>query len=207
MINLDARDRDRVGWNQEKESYTLGVRTLDERKLYKIVRSEVERNENKFEKLTIRFVNGNISFEDWQKTMVNQVRTSHVHIARLGRGGKDNTFANNYLQVGNDLRKVHYPAFQKFSEDIADGKLTEKQIIARATLYGSATKNSFEKARLSLYEAKNTQGRRRLGACKNHCPECIAYATQEWQKLTDIVPPGEKCSCKMNCCCSIEIKK
>jgi hypothetical protein len=203
---LDAKDRDKVGWDKENKGFTFGNKPLSEQKLYRIARSEVERNENKFEKLTTKFVNGNISFEDWQRGMVDETRKAHVNMARLGRGGKENTYANNYLQVGNDLRKTHYPAFRNFAQDVADGKLTEKEIIARSRLYGSATKNSFEKARVSHYEDKPVIARRRLGGCKNHCPECIAYAMRGWGNLKDMIMPGEQCTCRMRCCCSIEIK-
>jgi hypothetical protein len=195
-----------LSWDKKNQEYNQGNNKISDRKLYKIVRSQVDIYEQKFEKLTTRFVNGNISFEDWQKRMVEQTKKAHVNMARLGRGGKDNTFANHYLQVGTDLRKVHYPALRQFSKDIAEGKLTEKQIINRAKLYGSATKNSFEKGRISLF-SEDLKARRRLGACKNHCAECIAYAKEGWKNLKDIVPPGEKCTCKMNCCCSIEIIK
>lgn len=206
MINVDAKDRDKLSWDKDNKGYVFGNNPLSDRKLYKIARSEVDRNEDKFEKLTTRFVNGNTSFENWQKGMIDQTRKSHVNMARLGRGGKDNTFANNYLEVGNDLRKTHYPAFRNFAKDVADGKLTEKEIIARSRLYGSATKNSFEKARVSNYEDKPVIARRRLGGCRNHCGECIGYASLGWGNLKDMVIPGERCTCRMRCCCSIEIK-
>ncbi len=207
QITLDSNDVNKVGWDKKRGVYTFGKNALSERKFYRIARSQVDNNVSKFEKLTTRFVNGNISFTDWQKGMINQMRVSHVNMARLGRGGKDNTFANHYLEVGNSLRTIHYPAFKNFANDVANGKLTEKEIIARAKLYGKATKNSFEKARVSNYADATVIGRRRLGGCRNHCPECIIYATQGWMKLTDVILPGEKCTCKMNCCCSIEIKK
>jgi len=206
MFLLDSPLADRVKWNKERKAYTIGKKQVKDAQLYKIVRSEVSKTEQKFEKLANRLISGNISFEQWQNSMANLTRRSHVNMTRLGRGGKDNTFANHYLKTGNDLRTIHYPALRQFAQNIADGKLSEKQIIARAKLYGSATKNSFEVARLSLYEDSiSTMGRRRLGACKDHCADCIAYASQGWLPIASVIPPGVNCQCRMNCCCSIEI--
>lgn len=207
MFLFDSPLSDRIKWNKERKTYTIGRKQVKDAQLYKIVRSEVKQNEQKFEKLANRLISGNISFQQWQESMSNLIRRSHVNMARLGRGGKDNTFASHYLKTGNDLRTIHYPALRQFSEQIANGELSEKQIIARAKLYGSASKNSFEVARLSLYaDSPNTVARRRLGACKDHCSDCLRYASQGWVSLSAIIPPGERCQCRMNCCCSVEIK-
>lgn len=207
MFLLDSPLADRVKWNKERKAYTIGKKQVKDAQLYKIVRSEVSKTEQKFEKLANRLISGNISFQQWQENMANLTRRSHVEMARLGRGGKGNTFANHYLKTGNDLRTIHYPALRQFAEQIAKGELSEKQIVARAKLYGSASKNSFEVARLSLYEDSiGTMGRRRLGACKDHCADCIAYASQGWLPITSVIPPGVNCQCRMNCCCSVEVK-
>ena len=207
MFLLDSPLSDRVKWNKEHKAYTIGKKQVKDAQLYKIVRSEVKQNEQKFEKLANRLISGNISFQQWQEAMANTIRRSHVNMARLGRGGKGNTFAYHYLVTGNDLRTIHYPALRQFAEQIANGELSEKQIIARAKLYGSASKNSFEVARLSLYEdSLTTMGRRRLGACKDHCPDCLFYASQGWLPIAQIIPPGVNCQCRMNCCCSVEVR-
>lgn len=207
MFLLDSPLSDRIKWNKKLKSYTIGKKQVRDAQLYKIVRSEVKQNEQKFEKLANRLISGNISFQQWQESMSNLIRRSHVNMARLGRGGKDNTFAYHYLVTGNDLRTIHYPALRQFAEQIANGELSEKQIIARAKLYGSASKNSFEVARLSLYEdSLTTMGRRRLGACKDHCPDCLFYASQGWLPIAQIIPPGVNCQCRMNCCCSVEVR-
>lgn len=206
-FNTDARLSSKLQWDKTTQSYRVGKRKINDRQLYKIVRKEVAIVEQKAEKLAIRLANGDLSFEQWQDQMTELVKRSHIKMTRLGRGGGNNTFAYNYLVAGNDLRTIHYPALRQFAKDIAEGKLSEKQIIARAKLYGSATKNSFEVARLSLYDQPEVLARRRLGVCKDHCSDCLRYASQGWISISSIIPPGERCQCKMNCCCSIEIKK
>ena len=206
LLHLDARAKS-LKWDKKTNSYKLGNRKVSDAQLYRLIRSEVKVNEQKFEKLANRLISGDISFEQWQSQMSDTIRRSHVKMARIGRGGKSNTFAYHYLMTGNDMRTIHYPALQQFSQEIADGKLTPKQIVARSKLYGSASKNSFEVARLSLYDNQpETLARRRLGACRDHCSDCLRYASAGWVSLSAIIPPGERCQCKMNCCCSVEIK-
>jgi hypothetical protein len=204
---LDGSLFDKIKLNKQKNGYIMGGKKITDAQLYKIVRSEIKQIENKYTKLANRLTSGDISFIQWQQNMIDLTRRSHVKMTRLGRGGKNNTFAIHYLTTGNDLRILHYPSLRQFSQAIADGKLTEKQIVARAKLYGSASKNSFETARLSLFENKpQVLARRRLGTCKAHCPDCLRYASEGWLPISSIIPPGEKCACKMNCCCSVEIK-
>lgn len=201
---LDSKDK--IKWSNKSGKYSINGKVANDRRVYKFAQHEIQRYEDKMVKLTTRFVNGNLTFEQWQETMAKLIRESHVSLTRIGRGGKENTFANHYLQVGTDLRLTHYTAFRQFSQDILNGKLSDRQIIARAKLYGTASKNSFEKARLTLYD-DNYQARRRLGTCANHCTPCLSYASQGWMNLTAIIPPGQQCDCRMNCCCSVEIKR
>ena len=213
MLTLDGkRLKDGITWSDEKDGYVYKGNNVKvtQKELYKVVAQEVERYERKQQTLATRFVNGNVSFEDWQKQSKELVKQSHVNMTRLGRGGKDRTFGIHYLQTAQDLRTNHYPALKQFAQDIKDGKLTNKQIIARSKLYGSASKTAFERARVTPDYKNPTQlrlGRRRLGSCRNHCQDCISYALIGWQPLEQIILPGTNCACHGNCCCSIEIKK
>jgi hypothetical protein len=211
--NLDGkRLKDRYVWNEEKDGYVYksnGAK-VQQKELYRAVAEEVDRYQRKHESLATRLVNGNITLEQWQEQSKTLVKDSHVNMMRLGRGGKERTYGIHYLEVANDLRTVQYPALRGFAQDIKDGKLTNGQIIARSRLYGAATKTSFERGRVSQSNEKPNilrLGRRRLGACKNTCDDCIRYAMLGWQSLELVVLPGTNCKCRANCCCSIEIKE
>ena len=166
-LNFDGkRLKDTFGWNKEKGGYYyLASNTkVPDRILYKATKEEVDRIAKKIEKTTNQLLGNRISFEQWQRDMTIHVKNGHVIQARLGRGGKDNTFAIHYLDVATELRVNQYPRLRRFAKDIKDGRLTEKQILSRAKLYGLSTKSSFEKARLSNFKKddKIVLGRRRL---------------------------------------------
>lgn len=206
-----ARLKDKFRWDKEGNGYVYrsNGRKVPDRALYKAVREEVSRIEAKIEKTTEQMLGGRITFIQWQGDVKDHVKAGHVNLARLGRGGKENTFAIHYLDVANELRRNQYPRLRGFAQDIADGKLTEGQIRRRAKLYGLSTKGSFEQARLSTKTSgdKVMLGRRLLGACAPHCPSCLRYAGFGWIGLDQIIPPGQQCECGGNCCCSVEIKE
>jgi hypothetical protein len=208
IFNLDTkRLKDKIEFKNNAYYYKSNNRKVTERELGKVVRQEVERVVTRQEKLALQFTGGLIDFDIWQKKSIELVKSSHVNMMRLGRGGAKNTFANNYLEVGNDLRKVHYPAHKKFSKDIKKGNLTVKQIINRARQYGFAIKTTYERGRLSIETFKGVkQARRLLGACKNHCSDCVGYASRGWVTLSDIILPGMACQCGQKCCCSVEYR-
>jgi hypothetical protein len=207
-LNLDAkRLKDKVEFRDNAYYYKSNKQKVKERDIIKIVKQEVERTIKKQEKIAIQLVVGKIDFKTWQKKSLQIVKTSHVNMMRFGRGGAKNTFANNYLEVGNDLRKVHYPAHKQFSKAIKQGKLTAKQIVNRARQYGFAIKTSYEKGRLSIEKFKGIkQARRLLGSCKQHCGDCIGYAGRGWVNLSDLILPGVACQCGQKCCCSVEYR-
>jgi hypothetical protein len=208
-LNIDAkRLKDKIEFKNNSYYYKSNNQKLNDRAIAKVVKQEVERTVDKQEKLALQFTGGKIDFETWQKKSIELVKSSHVNMMRLGKGGAKNTFANDYLQVGNDLRKVHYPAHKQFAKDIKEGKLTEKQIINRARQYGFATKTSYERGKLSLEDSKKTKkARRLLGTCKNHCNDCIGYASRGWVNLSDLILPGMACQCGQKCCCFVEYEK
>jgi hypothetical protein len=201
---------DRITYDNEEEAYIYkkNGKLVKDNDLYQMLKSEVKKNVAKQEKLAIRLVNGNISFEDYQANQKELIKRNHVNMTRKAKGGSENTFANDYLNAGRDLKDIHYPAARSLAEDVKDGKLTEKEFIARAKLFGYATKNTFEKTRVNhAKDSDKLEARRLLGSCQNHCDDCIRYASFGWIDADKIIPPGSECACRMRCCCSVEYRK
>lgn len=207
MLTTDATDLDRLRWDRETGEfyYPQGKQKVSKPRLFSILRQEGDRMADRLNRTVNRLLNGELSLANWQRETARQIKEDHVRMARLGRGGSDRTFAYHYLQVGNHLRTVEYPALRKFAEDIRDGKLSEAQIRDRVRKYGYSAKASFERANLSAKEDRGDRwGRRRLGGCLNHCQPCINYASMGILPIAKIVPPGTKCDCGGRCCCSVE---
>lgn len=202
MVHL----KEKIKWHFGKNSYIYksNGKIFSDRKLYTVVAQEVAQIEKKFETLTDQLINQDIQFFQWQYEMSNEIRSGHISMLRLGRGGKDQVLDENYLEVGRNVKNLHYPKLKEFAKDIKEGKLSPKQIKARARLYARATRRSFEYGRKTT--KRNKVARRKLGSCAPHCPDCIRYAGYGWVSLTDLILPTEKCECMANCCCSVEYK-
>lgn len=209
QLVTDSSTLDRIRWDTQKKEFVFkrNKKTVTSKQLGKMLASQTKRYAIRQQKLARRLVNEEITFEQWQELMIDLVRKQHVEMARFAKGGKQFTFADDYLAVGREVKAVHYPALRKFAQQIKDGSLTTKQIEYRAMLYANSTKTTFEVVRRNQY-TPDYQARRHLGSCADHCEPCKAYAREGWVSLSRGLPvPGQDCTCRMNCCCSIEYKQ
>lgn len=206
---LDAkRLKDSITWKDGGYRYKRSNRALSQKQVYKVVAQEISRYEQRLVKLTNRFIAGNVPFEEWQARASQLTRDAHVNLLRLGRGGKDRTYAIHYLEVARNLKSLHYTSLQRFAMDIKGQTMTEKQILNRIKLYARSSRRAFEYGRKeSREEQGDNQARRTLGSCAPHCKPCIGYAQMGWVSIVDLVFPTEKCDCGGNCCCGVEYRK
>ena len=149
-------------------------------------------------------INGNLSLRDWHRDNAERLKTLGVQGAILGRGGKDRTQVEDYLEVGRELKDNQYPRLRQFAKDLRDGKLSKREAKARMKMYAGSFRIHLSRAQKSAKrEAGYKFGQRFLGACSPHCAECVAYAARGVVPAKDVVPIATRCSCLSNCCCSI----
>lgn len=199
--------RDRIKWSSDRNSYIFksNGRSLSDRRLYAVVAEEISLTETKFDRLAKQLTDRKIPFFEWQFQMSELIRKNHVDMLRFGRGGKNEVTDTDYLTIARDLKDIEYRALRGFAQDIKDGKLTEKQIHARARMYARSTRRSFEYGRSQTKQGQ--LARRKLGSCSPHCVECLLYATYGYVPISQLILPTERCSCKFNCCCSVEYSR
>lgn len=210
MINLDAKSRQDLTWDDylKRYRYTDSNKLVSPKEIFGIIKREQSIIKTQINNLVSDVINKKITFADWQRQSAIIIKDAHVNAARLGRGGRENTYGIHYLEVGNELRKNQYPAFRKLAEQMNRGELSEAQIRARVASFIDSSKISYEKARLTHLQSKGDNWvRRRLGSCAPHCEQCIEYATRGWVPISQAVPPGVDCACRGNCCCSLESSK
>jgi hypothetical protein len=208
LLILDARfDLRDIAFDKDNEQYRYkhNNRKLPDAELMRMLKRDAKKQADNVEFFTREMLTGKMPFTEWQKYMAETAKKQEIKYLRVGRGGKENTFAIHYLESGNQLRTVDYPALRKFAEDVTNGKLSEAQIIARARTYANHIP-AYERGKLSRIKDKggNILARRRLGTCANHCADCILLAQQGWLPINQVPPPGQACRCRANCCCSLE---
>lgn len=206
---LDAYTLNELKWDSLEKVYRFpNGRLVSKPQLFATIKRENDGLAKRLAQNLDSLIRGQISLEDWQRQSATAIKEGHLKMARFGRGGRDNTFAYHNFQVGSHLRTTEYPALRRFATDLKNGKLTEKQAIARIKRYAYSTKVSYEMAALSVKADTGEEwGRRRLGSCLNHCNPCIKHALAGWMPLSQVVIPGTRCDCGPHCCCSVETRR
>jgi hypothetical protein len=204
ILTVDAIKKKSLEWDKKEQFYRYpSGRKVSDRAMYQMMQRDIKSMKSNQGWATDQLIAGKMTFEDWQKFNIDLIRRHHVTMMRFSKGGKQYTTANDYLQVARELKQIQYPKFQKFAQDIKDGKQTEAQLRNRLGMYADSSKVSFERGKLG--RSHSQFGRRLLGGCANHCQDCIDYASLGWLPVGQVTPPGVNCVCGPNCCCSVEL--
>ncbi len=178
-------------------------RFVPREQVQRFVDQEIRRTQIRLQAQTRLLVEGKLDIPAWQMAMAGLVKDSHLRMAALGSGGKDQLDARQYGAVGYQLKR-QYQFLDQFAQDLADGKLTPERAIWRSGLYASSVKQTFSRTeQLSREREGFTVGKRLLDAQAQHCPECIGYERPDWVAIADIMPVGTNCSCQNFCKCRI----
>lgn len=171
--------------------------------------SEMERHQdatfNTLENLTRQLYNNDITLEQWQISTASELKDAHLAQSMFANGGKNNMTPANYGRVGGVLRS-EYRFLQNFANDIANGKVSEAQALARIRQYGRATKQSYWR------EYKEKSGglvQWNLNPAE-HCGDCLNLASggdfgngiYEPDRLSTVPGAGDT-ACRGNCKCTL----
>jgi hypothetical protein len=169
----------------------------------RLLNQEIGRSEARLKAHTRLLTQGKIHLAEWQIRMAETIKTSHLQMAMLSSGGKEQLTPRHYGAIGSQLRK-QFEYLDNFARDLYAGKVTPTQAIRRSGLYAESVKITFSRAeQISRIEEGFNAGKRILDAGARHCSECIDYQRLEWTAIADIIPVGTNCSCQNRCKCRI----
>ena len=151
-------------------------------------------------------VNGKIDIAEFQTRMAQSLKESHLRNAAVGAGGVKQLTPTHYGKVGAELKK-QYRFLHGFGQAIADGKLTEAQIIGRAGMYAASSRTSFYQAEFTSRGKFGCYAKRLLDPQSQHCESCISYQRPDWTPIQLIIPPGVDCQCGGRCRCRLVVRK
>jgi hypothetical protein len=145
-------------------------------------------------------IDGVIDLEEFHERMVGDIARGHLVQRKLAQGRMSPRDINDLRQTVED--QLRY--FQKFVQDIADGKISERQLLNRAGRYGGNSGFSFNQGRAEILEREAAYKQRFLGACSPHCQPCIDYQARGRVSINDSLPfPRQRCDCRERCCCTL----
>jgi len=94
-----------------------------------------------------------ISPAEWERLMRQEIKSTFLQEAMLGRGGRASMTQSDWGTGGQQLRE-QYDYLRGFREDIENDLLSEGQIRARSHLYFLASKAAYEKGHASAWDIK-----------------------------------------------------
>lgn len=148
-----------------------------------------------------------ITLGEWQLRMAEALKDSHLRLGALGAGGADKLGPQQYGAIGYQLQR-QYQYLDGFANALYNGRLTIKQAIARAGLYGESAGITFNRIEQISREADGfTEAKRNLDPQARHCPSCLRYATNKWVPIDQVVSPGTACECQNKCRCQIQYRR
>jgi len=158
-------------------------------------------------RFTRMLIDGNITLDQWQGSVREAIKGSHIQANILGHGGRAGMGAAEYGRIGQALR-AEYRYLQGFAGDILAGRVSAPMALARIQLYAESVRSSYWEG-ASVRQAKQgySMMRRRLDSQAAHCDDCIRYAARGLVPIGSLPLPGQRCECRSNCKCSVEYKR
>lgn len=146
----------------------------------------------RFGNLAADTVSGRISAADFEAVMRAELRDLYNGTSALARGGWSQMDAAAWGRNGQILRG-EYDYLAGFVQDIADGKLTEAQAIARAQLYaGKAYSRYWAEDQLLKIAGGHTEERWMDTGDAVECQTCLNRAKLGWVPIGSIgAVPGD----------------
>lgn len=170
-----------------------------------VVVNELERHVSAtfdaLETMTTRLYRGDITLAQWQTGVAQELKDAHLAQAMFARGGKANMTSVEFGRVGGTLAD-EYRYLAGFADDIAAGRVSEAQAIARIRQYGRATRQSYwNEYRL----ASRGLIAWRLNPAE-HCGDCLNLAAGSPYRVDALptVPGAGSTQCRGNCKCTLE---
>jgi hypothetical protein len=154
-----------------------------------------------------KLIEAKTNLTDWQKSMRSILKSQHLKEAMIAKGGAGKMTPKDYLAVSKELKK-EYGYLRAFAQDIKDGKVSEKQFIARTQMYVTKARVSGEiMARENALTGGFTLMERILDGGGNSCAECRQYASEGPRPIGELPLPTEACSCRSYCKCTVRYYK
>lgn len=170
------------------------------------LRRHVAATFNTLDGLTNQLYNGGLTMEQWQVAVASELKDAHLAQSMFSRGGKHNMSAVEYGRVGGTLAD-EYRYLSAFADDIAAGKVSQAQALARIKQYGKAAQQSYWRE----YDLATPDDEVIWWVLHpaEHCDGCLTLAFGSPYESGELHthPGAGDTECKGNCNCTEERRK
>jgi hypothetical protein len=202
---IDAIPRNRLTYNIREQRYYQGRSPILPQDIRRRINAEQQRNGMRMRRRAETMIDEQISFEEWQRQSITDLKRSHFRMAQAGAGTAGNLNRQHIDTLWRSLRE-EARRFRDLAGQIINGELSVDMILHRAQRYGHSTRSSYEEAQHVTHSDGRWLARRLLDPSAEHCPQCPGYAQSNWVPAGQIVPVGTACDCRANCRCRVEYR-
>ena len=155
---------------------------------------------------TLKFVDGTISANEWKRTMLSLIRSSHTIAAALAVGSTSAAATEPAVVKAIKTEQTYARAFvdSHSTKDAKEITKLKKRLVARASSYFLAVGVTNTLADLAKRRMTGSTECRRILRAKEHCQGCINWA-YEWVPIAKMPPIGSL-NCGSRCRCYLEYR-
>jgi len=190
-------------------------RFLSQNQSLSLLDGSIQKNRDKLQNLAIGLTSGKIDLVRFVVDSSQAIKDLHILNATKALSGRADNISTQQLKILSDRVKEQLTGkkdpltgdrfgFKYLIRDLARGQLSEAQLTQRLNLYANSaelTQNHIIKEQ--KVENGYKEAFRQLASADRACKECVKHSSLGWISLEDLVMPGEQCSCRANCRCTL----
>ena len=148
---------------------------------------------------------GSISLDEWEASMRQIVKDTHLLNTVAARGGFDQMTDTEYGRIGAVVRE-QYAYLDQFTAGIANGAVPlDGRFDVRAAMYADAGRGTYEGDVAAQQQEVGATEERSVLHPADHCEDCLAEAAKGWQPLGTLIPIQQR-QCLTNDACTMDYR-
>jgi hypothetical protein len=167
-----------------------------------------QRTKKEMKEIAESFVSKKINRAEFEIQMRDKIKASHILSRSIAKGGREQMTIKDWSRVGNGV-KEQYKYLNNFERKIANGQLSDAQIVSRAQLYAASGRTDyfkdFQQAKSEWRDGEKEPKARRVLNAAESCEDCIEYAALGFVPVTELPEIGDSI-CGIYCKCELEFE-
>lgn len=156
-------------------------------------------------------VRNQLSVDQFQLSMMDDILSAHIAAAALARGGASRLRESDRALIEERV-VFNYERLERLVERFETRAISRAQFRAFAEMYADAPRNAFERVMMDALEEQGFDEARSIRRARDSCSSpqdargCIQQEALGWQSTRDIILTGERV-CGPRCRCYIEYRR